>query len=174
MKKVYFPREVLVVATVLSWMVSFLVELVVLLVALMVVGNFVLPWLPLVLVILAVQSLFLIGVGAALSVLNVYFRDVQHFIGIFLQLWFYATPVVYPVSYVPEHATLLGQSLPAACDLRIEPDGRVPRGLPPLPVRPPVPAAGRQVPTCVGSAAVALLVGYAIFRRFEPRLAEEL
>ncbi len=94
-KKVYFPREVLVVAQVLSWDVSLLIELGVLSVALLVVGNMVLPWLPLVIVAVVFQTLFVIGIGLALSVLNVYFRDVQHFVAIFLQLWFYATPVIY-------------------------------------------------------------------------------
>lgn len=94
-KKVYFPREVLIVAQVLSWDVSLLIEMGVLSVAFLVVGNMVLPWLPLVVVFVFFETLFVIGVGLALSVLNVYFRDVQHFVAIFMQLWFYATPVIY-------------------------------------------------------------------------------
>jgi ABC-2 type transport system permease protein len=35
-------------------------------------------------------------------VLNVYFRDVQHFVSILMMLWFYATPIVYPITYVPK------------------------------------------------------------------------
>jgi ABC-type polysaccharide/polyol phosphate export permease len=94
-KKVYFPREILVIAQVLSWDVSLFIEMGVLSIALLAVGNMVLPWLPLVVIAIAVQTLFVIGVGLALSVLNVYFRDVQHFVAILLQLWFYATPVIY-------------------------------------------------------------------------------
>ena len=37
-----------------------------------------------------------------LSVLNVYFRDVQHFVGIALQVLFYSAPIVYPITLVPE------------------------------------------------------------------------
>lgn len=94
-KKVYFPREILIIAQVLSWDVSLLIELGVLSVALLIVGNIVLPWLPLVLIAVVFETLFVIGIGLALSVLNVYFRDVQHFVAILLQLWFYATPVIY-------------------------------------------------------------------------------
>lgn len=94
-KKVYFPREILIVAQVLSWDVSLFIEMGVLSIALLVVGNMVVPWLPLVVVAIAFETLFVIGVGLALSVLNVYFRDVQHFVAILLQLWFYATPVIY-------------------------------------------------------------------------------
>jgi ABC-2 type transport system permease protein len=64
----------------------------------------VLPWLPLVLVLVFFQTLFVIGVGLALSALNVYFRDVQHFVAILLQLWFYATPVIYAyTSQIRDH-----------------------------------------------------------------------
>src|SRR5438552_13844756 len=80
-KKVYFPREILVAANVASWAVSLLIELAVLAVALLVVGNFVVPWLLLVLFLVALQCLFVTGISLALSVLNVYFRDVQHLIG---------------------------------------------------------------------------------------------
>ena len=79
-KKVYFPREILVVANVLASTVSLLIELAVLAVALMLFGNIVLPWLPMVIVLVALQTLFVIGVGLLMSVLNVYFRDVQHFV----------------------------------------------------------------------------------------------
>jgi ABC-type polysaccharide/polyol phosphate export permease len=94
-KKVYFPREILIIAQVLSWDVSLLIEMGVLSVALLIVGNMVLPWLPFVVLLIVCESLFVIGIGLALSVLNVYFRDVQHFMAILLQLWFYGTPIIY-------------------------------------------------------------------------------
>ncbi|MGC1512498.1 MAG: ABC transporter permease [Acidimicrobiales bacterium] len=103
-KKVYFPREVLVVASLISWLVSMLIEMGVLLVILLAFGNMVLPWIPLALLLILLQSVFVLGLGLMLSVLNVYFRDVQHFIGILLQIWFYATPIVYPISVVEKAA----------------------------------------------------------------------
>jgi len=87
-KKVYFPRELLVAATVASWTVSLLVELAVLAVAMLVAGNGVLPWIPAVVVLVALQTAFVLGIGLLLGVLNVFFRDVQHFVGIVLQIWF--------------------------------------------------------------------------------------
>lgn len=101
-KKVYFPREVLVASSVASWLVSFLIELGVLALALLVAGYFVVPWLVPLIGLVVVQSVFVLGLGLLLSVLNVYFRDVQHFVGIFLQIWFYATPIVYPITLVRE------------------------------------------------------------------------
>lgn len=103
-KKVYFPREILVVSNVFSSVVSLLIELLVLGAVLMIFGNVWLLYLPLILVVVALQTIFVIGIGLLLSILNVYFRDVQHFVGIFLQIWFYATPVIYPITQVAKLA----------------------------------------------------------------------
>jgi len=104
-RKVYFPREVLVVSTIASLLVTLLVELAVLCVLLMLLGNMVLPWIPVLLGIVAIQTVFVLGIGLMLSVLNVYFRDVKHFIGIALQALFYSAPIVYPLSFVEDAAT---------------------------------------------------------------------
>ena len=42
-----------------------------------------------------------IGLGVTLGVVNVFFRDVGQFFGIFLQFWFWLTPIVYPISILP-------------------------------------------------------------------------
>ena len=141
-KKVYFPREILVVANVLASMVSLLIELAVLAVALMLFGNIVLPWLPMVIVLVALQTLFVIGIGLLMSVLNVYFRDVQHFVSILLQLWFYATPIIYPLSLVHD-ASFHGHRVPLDVHLPAEPDGRLRGGHARLPLQPALPARRR-------------------------------
>src|SRR6266496_5583858 len=104
-RKVYFPREVLVVSTVGSLLVTMLVELAVLCVILLALGNMVLPWIPLLLVLVTIQSVFVLGIGLMLSVFNVYFRDVKHFIGISLQALFYSAPIVYPIKFVEDAAS---------------------------------------------------------------------
>ena len=52
--------------------------------------------------VLVVQIIFSIGMGIILGVLNVFFRDVGQFFGIVLQFWFWLTPIVYPVTILPE------------------------------------------------------------------------
>jgi lipopolysaccharide transport system permease protein len=101
-KKVWFPREILVAANTTSWVVSFLIELGVLAVVLLFFGNVVLPWVPLVLVLVAVEMLFVTGLALMLSAAAVYFRDLQHLLGIVLQVWFFSAPIVYPPSLVRE------------------------------------------------------------------------
>ena len=103
-RKVYFPREVLVVSTLAALLVTLLVEFAVLCVLLLILGNMVLPWIPVLLGLVVIQSVFVLGIGLILSVLNVYFRDVKHFIGIALQALFYSAPIVYPVRFVEDAA----------------------------------------------------------------------
>jgi lipopolysaccharide transport system permease protein len=52
--------------------------------------------------VLIIQVAFSVGLGITLGVLNVFFRDVGQFFGIFLQFWFWLTPIVYPASVLPE------------------------------------------------------------------------
>jgi ABC-type polysaccharide/polyol phosphate export permease len=111
-KKVYFPRQVLVAASVNALLASFLIELGVLAVVVLVVGNMVLPWIPVVLLLVVVETVFVLGIGLLLSVLNVYFRDIKHFTKIALQILFYASPIVYPIRLVPLRADILGWNAP--------------------------------------------------------------
>ena len=169
-KKVYFPREVLVMANVASWVVSLLIELSVLAVALMIVGNFVAPWLVPVLVIVAIQTVFVIGIGLALSVLNVYFRDVAHLVGILLQVWFYATPIVYPIGFVQEATKNLGWAMTL---YRLNPMVRFVEAYQDCLYHLRLPTVA-NVAYLLAAATAALLVGLLVFLRLEPKLAEEL
>ncbi|MGQ0805177.1 MAG: ABC transporter permease [Actinomycetota bacterium] len=172
-KKVYFPREILVVANVAAHLVTLLIELGVLVIVLMLVGNMALPWIPVALGLVAIQTLLVVGFGLMLSVFNVYFRDVQHFIPIALQAWFYATPIVYPLRLVPDEATLLGVRLPLDFLYRLNPmvplveayrdvfyDLRFPSAG----------AVGYLFAWAVGS----VCLGLWVFSRLDRRLAEEV
>ena len=172
-KKVYFPREVLVAANVASWVVAFAIELSVLAVALLIVGNMVLPWLIPTLLLMALQTLFVLGMSLMLSVLVVSFRDVQHLFGIFLQFWFYATPVVYPLSIVPERATLFGYSIPVRTLYELNPLVRFVEVYRDLLYHLRAPSLA-TVGYLLAVTAITCVVGWVVFRRYEPGLAEEL
>ena len=107
MKKVSFPRICLPAITVCSSFLNFIIGFLIFCGFMVVIGKF--PWsvalfLP---VILAVQILFTVGVGIGLGVLNVFFRDIGQMMGVVLQFWFWFTPVVYPLSIVPERLVWL-------------------------------------------------------------------
>jgi len=111
-KKVYFPRELLVASGTASLVVTMLIEMGVLSAILLLFGNMVIPWLPLVLLLIALEAVFVFGIALVLSVFNVYFRDVQHFISILLMMLFYTVPIVYPIRYVPIQAHVFGMEIP--------------------------------------------------------------
>ncbi len=170
-KKVWFPREVLVFATAASMLFSFLIEASLLTAALLVFGTMALPWLPVVLVLTLLLGCFATGLALVLAAANVYFRDLSYLWGIFLQLWFFATPIVYPISLVSKR---LGASHPVLLTLyRANPmavfvetyrrafyESRWPT----------VPQFGGLLVLSLA----ALGLGLVIFARLSPRFAEEI
>jgi len=108
-KKVYFPRVVLPLAVVGSTGFTWLNEMGLLAIVLLIFGAWVLPWLPLVVIFMILLALFAAGVAMLLSIANVYFRDIQHFTTILLQLWMYLTPIIYPVALVENVAADKGE-----------------------------------------------------------------
>ena len=172
-KKVYFPREALVISAVLALVMTLLIELGVLAVALAFFGNVVVLWLPVVVLLLVLVTTFTLGLALMLSVANVYFRDMQYFVAIFLQLWFYATPIIYPIELVEQQrgTEVLGVSIltlynlnPAVVFVEAFRDVLYDLQWPSL----------DRWGAMLAWALVSLVVGVRVFRRFEGRLAEEL
>jgi lipopolysaccharide transport system permease protein len=101
LKKVYFPRLVIPLATVLAGVIDFALSFTVLL-GLMafyrVAPTINLVWTPLFLLLALVTSL---GVGLWMSALNVKYRDVRYIVPFIIQVWMFSTPIVYPGSLVP-------------------------------------------------------------------------
>lgn len=100
--KVYFPRILLPAAGVIASVLDLAIASVILLGLLVVYEVPLVPallFLPLVLLLLIV---FAMGAGQFLAALNVNYRDVKHALPFLVQLWFFASPVVYPISMVPE------------------------------------------------------------------------
>lgn len=100
-KKLSFPRICLPIIVILNAGLNFAIIFSLFSLFLVISGNF--PgWSYLaVFPVLLVQILFSIGLAIIIGVLNVFFRDVGHFFGIFLQFWFWFTPVVYPETILP-------------------------------------------------------------------------
>lgn len=101
-RKIYFPIEILPLSVVLGNLVNYLLGLLIMVPALYFFKlqlTWVVVYFPLVLL---VQFLLTLSFSILLSGLNVYFRDLEHIIGILMMAWFYLTPVIYPVSLVPK------------------------------------------------------------------------
>jgi lipopolysaccharide transport system permease protein len=104
LKKLSFPRISLPVIVILSACANFAIIFGLFTLFLLVSGSFpgwayfaVFP-------VLAVQILLAVGLGMLLGVLNVFFRDIGQLFAIVLQFWFWLTPIVYPISTLPDWA----------------------------------------------------------------------
>jgi lipopolysaccharide transport system permease protein len=101
LKKLSFPRLCLPVVVVVNALLNFAITFALFTVFLLLSDNF--PGLVYIAVLplLIILIVFAIGLGITLGVLNVFFRDVGHFFSIFVQFWFWFTPIVYPISALP-------------------------------------------------------------------------
>ena len=102
LKKVYFPREILPISVVTSEAVNFVISTIIILAFVLGTGMGLTWYVIFYPVILLIQYILLTGISLFVSSITVYFRDLQHFIGIALQLLFYATPIVYATNIIPE------------------------------------------------------------------------
>jgi len=113
-RKVYFPRLIIPLASVAAPLVDFFVSFLVLLIMMAWFGiapSWGLLFLPLFLLLALMTAL---AVGLWLSPLNVRYRDVGHTIPFLLQFWMYASPVAYSISLIPEKWRLLYSLNPMA------------------------------------------------------------
>jgi len=101
-KKLNFPKICLPVIVILNAGLNFFIIFGLFTIFLIFSGNFpgyvyfaIFP-------VLAIQIIFAIGLAIIVGILNVFFRDVGHFVGIFLQFWFWLTPIVYSATILPE------------------------------------------------------------------------
>ena len=101
-KKVYFPREILPLSLVTSETINFIISTLIIIGFTLAYGMEITPYILLYPLVLLVQYILLLGISLIVSSVTVYFRDLQHFIGVLLQLFFYATPIVYSIETIPE------------------------------------------------------------------------
>ena len=101
-KKIYFPRQIVIIASNITSSISFILNMFLFslfFIFFKVQLSFTVIFLPIYLILFFI---FIIGLSFLLSALYVRFRDISHLWGIFLQLSFWFTPIVYPITLVPE------------------------------------------------------------------------
>ncbi|MGI9067507.1 MAG: ABC transporter permease [Pyrinomonadaceae bacterium] len=100
--KVYFPRVIIPAAAVLAGLLDFVIAFV-LLVPMFIYYGISVTWSLLLLpVFICLAILLALGVGMWLSALNVKYRDIRYALPFLIQLWLFASPVIYPISIMPE------------------------------------------------------------------------
>jgi ABC-type polysaccharide/polyol phosphate export permease len=165
-RKVLFPAEVLPLVTVLAGLVHFCLGLPILALFLVYYRVPVEPldllWFP---VIVAVQLVLMAGLALLLSALTVHFRDVRDLLQNLLTLWFFATPIIYPLSFAPATVQPLLDLNPfthlaVAYQEALFVQGRF--------------TAAWRVGVAAAAAGVAFFIGYFVFDRLRETLAEEV
>ncbi len=168
--KIYFPREIIPLSVVLANLFNFLLELAALFIVLGIMGYRFYIYLYLLPVVIFIQFFLVVGVTLLVSALNVFFRDLQHLITIIMMVWFFGTPVIYPLSMVPERFQFIIKINPmtvyAAYYRNIFYFVKYPEGA-------GFPSVSETL-TALGITILMFLVGYFIFKRLEPRFAEEI
>lgn len=162
--KVYFPREVLPTAAVLTKLVDLSFGLLILAALMVYFGE--LPattswWLP---VLFGIHMIFVLGLSYPLAALNLFFHDVRFLVGVALTLWFYLTPVLYPVDVVPQRYQVFYDLNPNSLFInayrRVLLHGESP-GL-------------EKVLLGLAIAVATFLVGYYLFKKMEPAFADRI
>jgi len=163
-KKVYFPRDILVISGCITALLMSIFESIVFLAFLL---FFRIPLSLNILYLPAIIFLFFIialGTSLVLAALNVYYRDIQYIWALVLQIGFFATPVIYPLSVFPPDLLKILSYNPLAQVIFVARDVTLYAKVPNL----------ASFVFIFFIAVVILVIGYAIFMRLEPRFAEEL
>ena len=163
-KKVYFPREILPISLVTSETITFLISTIIIIGFVLFSGvgiSYLIIFYP---ILLLTQYILLIGISLIVSSVTVYFRDLQHFIGVFLQLLFYATPIVYSLDIIPERFRWI---------LKLNPMTYIIEGYRDIFYYKQMPAV-KEILIVLAVGVIVAIIGYNIFNKLQKKFAEEL
>jgi ABC-type polysaccharide/polyol phosphate export permease len=173
-KKVYFPREALPLAGVLSNLVNFLLSLIVLFALIFAFSIKLTPAILMLPFIILAQTFFVLGLGFFLATANVFYRDAQHIMQVVMQAWFFLTPIFYPISTLPESAEILGATVNVQLWVRrLNPMASLVATYRDVLYRGAPTGWDFFLRTFLSCLAV-LVIGYLIFCRFSPVFGEEI
>lgn len=163
-KKVYFPREILPISVVTSEAINFIISTIIIMAFVIFGGLGITKYILFYPLVLLAQYIIVLVISFVISSVTVYFRDLQHLIGVALQLLFYATPIVYSADTIPESFKWVLQINPMTYIINgyraIFYEQQAPDLIP--------------IFILIGVGIVACIIGYLIFNKLQKRFAEEL
>lgn len=162
-QKVYFPREILVISSNITALLMTLLEFIIFLIIML---FFIFPektiiYFPFILIL---EFLIILGISFGLAALNVYYRDIRYIWGVVLQAGFFATPIIYPISIIPDKYIWFIKSNPMAHIIDMLRDSMIYSRWPVL----------NDLIFIIIVIVVIFTIGYIIFLKLEPRFAEEI
>ncbi len=163
-KKMSFPSGLLVWAVVLAALMHEAIALVLFMVVLGVTGQLSVSGLWILLIAVPLQIALTAGLGFLAAAVNVFFRDTAQINSMLLQGWFYLTPIVYPLTLVPEKFGSYLALNPLTPLVTLYREALLGGAMPPL---------ASLTPLAV-TAALSLVIGVAVFQRLKPVFADEI
>ena len=160
--KIYFPREILPIAALLARLLDFGIASLLLIAMMLYYGITVAPlallFLP---AVVAIQMALALGLGFIGAALNVFYRDVKHLVTLVIQVWLYASPIIYPIERVPSWLQPYYFLNPMAGIIQSYRDILLNQQIP-----------GSYLSIALAIAAVILFAGYRFFKRVEFQFAD--
>ena len=165
-KKVYFPREILLISQVLSGLVNFFISCIIIFIFCFAFGYGISIQVLLLPVVAVIQSVLILGIILLLSALNAYIQDLEYIVSFLLTMGMYATPVIYDLSLL-DGAGILGKII------RMNPLTILVTSYRDIFMYHVWPSM-KQLGAVAILAVVILIVGYMVFKKLEKGFAEEL
>ena len=163
-KKVYFPREILPISVVTSETVNFLISTIIIIGFVVFGGLGITKYIIFYPIVLLAQYLLLLAIALVVSSISVYIRDLQHLIGVALQLLFYAAPIVYAPESIPANFAWI---------LKINPMTYIINGYRDIFYNQTM-IELKPLLILIGISIIACVIGYMIFNKLQKGFAEQL
>lgn len=163
-QKVYFPREILPISTVISGAINFLISTIIILAFVLFSGLGITKLILLYPIVLLIQCVLLLGINFIASAVTVYVRDLEHIVSVFLMAAFYATPIVYKLEQLPAHLRIIMQLNPMTYIINAYRDIFYYQQMPNM----------QHLGILFAISLVLLIVGYFAFKKMQKGFAEEL
>lgn len=160
-KKIYVPRSIFVIATVLAGVVNLLISLVPLALIMLVMGHSFSPALAFLPVPILLATLFSLGISLALAPLSIMFADIVPIYQVVLTAWMYLTPIIYPITALPEKYRLF---------LVLNPMTHLVEAFRTPIYQGTIPSANVLITSTVAGVGT-LIIGWLIFERYSDRVA---
>ena len=161
--KIFFPREVVPVSFVTAAFVNMLYcEIVVFAVCIFSGVHFSLAGLLCLPVVMLIEYIFTLGITMIISALDVYFRDLEHILGILSMAWMFMTPIMYDISIVPENLMPVFQLNPMTSIITAYRDIRYAGSVP----------KPETLGVAAGMGVLFLLIGFLVFGKMKRRFSE--
>ena len=160
--KIYFPREIFVISTILAKVIDYFLAGSVF-ILMMIYYQLPITWNILWFVpIFAIQMIFTYGLSLIMSAFNLFYRDIQYVMGLVLMIWMYLTPVIYPVELFPPQYRWIFQLNPMAVIINAYRQVILGGGAPNF----------FSLGIALGLSLALLFIGYKLFKKLEGQFAD--